>query len=330
MAHLATNKFNYWGQLGILLVLLGGGMIFSIITSAIPLIGKVNVSEIMKGGSTASMINDLLKPENAGALRMVQFLSTLFLFFIPPFLYAWLCHVKPLAHLGFNKKVDVKEILIVVAIMFAALPMVATLQELTEMLPWSKAMMAKFKTAEDDYYKQVVAIARMNNVGDYLMSVFIIAFLPAVFEETLFRGAIQNLLSRWTRLPIVALIITSVLFSAIHGSYLGFLSRFALGFVLGWMYYRTSNIWLNIIAHFFNNALAITALYITSTPGKPIDPSKMDEHYPLWIGLISLIVVVALFKVFEKIVKPQVYRPGLEELMPVYSSVDHLFNENNQ
>ena len=84
----------------------------------------------------------------------------------------------------------------------------------------------------------------------------VIAFLPALFEETLFRGGMQNLFSRWFKKPLLAIVVTSIIFSAIHGSYLGFLSRFALGFLLGWIYYRTGNIWLNIIGHFFNNAFA--------------------------------------------------------------------------
>jgi membrane protease YdiL (CAAX protease family) len=138
--------------------------------------------------------------------------------------------------------------------MLAALPLVSALQDLTNLFPWSKATLLKFKLAEDAYNEQVAVIARMDNFTDYILSVVVIAFLPALFEETLFRGGIQNLLSRWFKKPVLAIIVTSIIFSAIHGSYLGFLSRFALGFVLGWIYYRTGNIWLNIIGHFFNNA----------------------------------------------------------------------------
>jgi hypothetical protein len=64
--------------------------------------------------------------------------------------------------------------------------MVSVLQELTEMLPWSKATVLKFKAAEDAYNQQVAVIARMDNFLDYLVSVAIIALLPAIFEETLF------------------------------------------------------------------------------------------------------------------------------------------------
>ncbi len=314
MAHFASNKFNYWGQLGVLLAFLGAGLIVGGMASLIPLLGKINLKDFTSGNSS-SFVNSLLKPENAEALRWMQFISTLFLFFLPPFFYAWVCHTKSIMHLGFDHSVKIKQAAIVILIMLASLPVVGALQDLTEMLPWSKSMVLKFKLAEDDYDKQVMIMARMNNLWDYIISVIVIALLPAVFEETLFRGGVQNLLSRWLKMPIVAIIITSIIFSAIHGSYLGFLSRAALGFVLGWIYYRTGNIWLNIIGHFFNNALAITGLYISSQPGKPIDISKADEHFPLWLGAVGVALVVFLFMLFEKNSAEDIDRPGEEVLI---------------
>lgn len=315
MAYLATKRFTYWGQLGILTAFTGFGLVIGGIASFIPLLGKINLGDL-KGASSAQVMDDLLKPENATALRWMQFITTLFLFFIPPVMYALVCHKKAFVHLGFKNKINMKAAGVVILIMMAALPMVGALQELTEMLPWSKAALLKFKIAEDAYNKQVAVMARMNDFSDYIISVMIIAFLPAVFEETLFRGGIQNLFSRWFKMPVLAIVVTAIIFSAVHGSYLGFLSRFALGFLLGWMYYRTGNIWLNILGHFFNNAFAVTVLYLTSKPGEKLDPSKIDERFPLWIGLAGIAAVYALFILFEKVSQKEIDRPGEELPMP--------------
>jgi membrane protease YdiL (CAAX protease family) len=234
-----------------------------------------------------------------------------------------------LLHLGFKHHVDVKKVSIVLLIMLACLPVVGALQELTEMLPWPKGTLQHFKDAEAVYDKQVTVIARMNNFFDYIISVVVIAFLPAVFEETLFRGGLQNLLSRWLKMPIVAIIITSIIFSAVHASYLGFLSRFALGFVLGWMYYRTGNIWLNIIGHFLNNAFAVTALYMSSKPGEKLDPSKIDDHFPLWVGLLGIAALYGLFLLFEKTNNDDIDKPGEEVLIPYYDD-NNPFLANSQ
>jgi membrane protease YdiL (CAAX protease family) len=311
MAYLATNRYNYWGQLGILAGLTGAGLIFGQLVAAIPLLMKMDLKTIASG------MDAILVPENAGVLRVMQFLSTLMLFFVPTVLYAWICHKKAFTQLGFKKSVTLQQALIVIVIMLVALPLSGMLSELTEKLPFSKATFAKFKAAEDAYAKQIEVIGRMNNLGDYLLSLFMLGILPAVFEETIFRGGIQNLLSRWWKMPVLAIIITSAIFSAVHGSYLGFLSRVALGFVLGWMYYRTGNLWLNIIAHGFYNGFAVTILYITKLKNPKADLSKADPQFPIWIGLVAIVILYGLFVLFEKASNYQIDRPGEEVLMPI-------------
>lgn len=325
MAHYATRRYSYWGQLGILFAFTGAGIIIGGLGSLIPLLGSMDIFK--DGLSLDKQMENILKPENAGILRWSQSIGTIFIFLLPVVLYARVCHVKAAMHLGFKNTIDWKQAGLAVLMMLACLPAVGALQELTEMLPWSKATLAKFDKAEADYFKQVAVIARMNDFWDYIISVVVIALLPAIVEEALFRGGIQNLLSRWFKMPLLAIVITSIIFSAVHGSYLGFLSRFALGFVLGWMYYRTGNIWLNIIAHFFNNAAAVTQLYIFTKPGEKIDASKMDENFPLWIGIISVALLIGLFIAFDKLSKKD-ERPGEEVLIPGYNYSSNPFDND--
>lgn len=325
MAHYATKRFNYWGQLGVLCGFLGAGIILGIVAMAIPLLSVIDLGSKEE---LSKQVENALKPENANAIRWSNTLGTLFMFFLPAVLYARVCHVKAMKHLGFKNTLDWKHAALAVLIMIACLPAVDALQELTKMLPWSKASLAKFDKAEADYYKQVAVIARMNNVWDYILSLIVIALAPAIVEEVLFRGVIQNLLSRWFKKPVLAIVITSVLFSAVHLSYLGFLSRFALGFVLGWMFYRTGNIWINIIAHFFNNAAAITQLYLVNKPGQTIDAAKMDGHAPWWLGLVSLAVLIGLLIAFDKMGNKAIDRPGEEVLIPGYNYSNNPFDND--
>jgi membrane protease YdiL (CAAX protease family) len=296
--------------------LVGVGLIIGgAIALILPFIVDLNAGIKMTTNS-AQFIDRLLKPENAALLRWITFITSFFMFFLPTVIYALICHKKSFVHLGFKTNSNIKSAGVVILIMLAALPLVSALQDLTTLLPWSKAALLKFKLAEDAYNQQVAVIARMDNFTDYIISVLVIAFLPALFEETLFRGGIQNLLSRWFKKPILAIIVTSIIFSAIHGSYLGFLSRFALGFVLGWIYYRTGNIWLNIIGHFFNNAFAVTAMYLFTKAGQHPDPSKMDGQIPLWVGLASIAALYGLFSFFNKVSEKEIDQPGVELMMP--------------
>ena len=326
MAHLATKRFNYWNQLAVLTAFVGVGLIIGgIIITILPLLVKMNPGST-SGNSVAQLLDNLLQPKNAAILRWMTFITAFFMFFLPTVLYALVCHKKPFVHLGFKKNCNVKSAGVVIVIMLAALPLVSALQDLTTLLPWSKAALLKFKEAEDAYNQQVAVIARMDDFADYIISIVVIAFLPALFEETLFRGGMQNLFSRWFKKPLLAIVLTSIIFSAIHGSYLGFLSRFALGFVLGWMYYRTGNIWLNIIGHFFNNAFAVTAMYLFTKPGEHPDPSKMDGQIPLWVGLASIAALYGLFSLFDKVSENEIDQPGEEVLIPGLEPSNNLFN----
>ena len=325
MAHFATKRFNYWGQLGVFTAFCGAGLIIGGIVSLIPIADKLSLKDLAGGGNNKLMTN-LMVPENATPLRWMQFISTLFLFFLPPFFYALVCHKKPSLSLGFKHTVTLPQIIVVILLIVACLPIVDTLQELTLKLPWSKATLARFDAAELQYNKEISVMARMNNFTEYLIAMIIIAFLPALFEETFFRGGIQNLLSRWFKMPIVAIVVTSIVFSAIHGSYLGFLSRFALSVVLGIIYYRTGNLWLSAIAHFFNNAFGVTVLYFAGKPGTKIDPAKLNEHLPLWSGLLGVAAVYGLFLLFEQVSKKDIDQPGEEVLIPGYIDTHNPFN----
>ncbi|HVZ56778.1 MAG TPA: CPBP family intramembrane glutamic endopeptidase [Chitinophagaceae bacterium] len=315
MAYPASHRYTYWAQLAILAGCVSLGFLLATLVSSLPLLLKYDMKSLL-GLSPEELSDRLLVPANAGILRLVQFLSTLMLFFLPTLAYARICHRRAVRHLGLQKPVQARQLVLVVLIMFACLPLVGALADLTQRLPFSQATLNRFQAAEDAYNRQVAVIGRMDSVLDFILSLIMLAILPAVFEETLFRGGVQNLLSRWWRAPIWAIVVTSLLFSAVHGSYLGFLSRAVLGFVLGWMYYRTGNLRLNIIAHAVNNTVAITALYVVHRRDPNADLSKADPHFALWWGAVSVIAVVALFVLFERTSAFQVDRPGREVPLP--------------
>ncbi len=117
----------------------------------------------------------------------------------------------------------------------------------------------------------------------------IIALLPAIFEEVCFRGGIQNILTRWFKGPWIAIIITSIIFSAVHISYYGFFVRFALGVFLGLVFYYSGSLWLNILFHFLYNGVQVTALYFATMSSEAAGkkPKDIEENFPIWAGVVS-------------------------------------------
>ncbi|HLG38752.1 MAG TPA: CPBP family intramembrane glutamic endopeptidase, partial [Chitinophagaceae bacterium] len=158
----------------------------------------------------------------------------------------------------------------------------------------------KFDKLETDYNQQVQAIVRLNNLSDYIIAMVVMGFLPAFCEETLFRGGLQNFLYRATRSSWLAIIIVSIIFSLVHFSFYGFLFRFFLGFVLGWIYNYSGKIWLNILAHFLNNAVVITVYYIYTNQNKPLSEVTDDTIGSYW-GLAVLPLLIVLLLVLKRI-----------------------------
>ena len=195
----------------------------------------------------------------------------------------------------------VQQIVIGFLIIFTANIAAGSLQDLTEMItkhfPSLDAYAIKM---EKMYNDQVMALSHIQGVPDLFLSLVIMAFLPAMFEELFFRGALQQILIKWWKKPLIAIIVTSLIFSLIHMSVYLFLSRAVLGFVLGLMFYKTKNIWVNIVAHFLNNAIAVFQVYYMTMNNKKIDVSKMDVKMDWWFGVIGAVALYYLFVFLKK------------------------------
>jgi membrane protease YdiL (CAAX protease family) len=291
-------KVKYGAQLGILLGFIGlafmvAGMVQ--IGVAFSLLPK-NISFDQMG---SEMMKAMEKPENANTMRWMQLASAGIMFFVPTVLWALIISRNSFKFLGFNSKLNAKQIAIVIGISIFALILSGALGELNQMIPISKHWATKFKEMENAYSDQMMSIARMNNVAEYLFVLIVIGFAPALFEEVLFRGGLQQLLTNWSKKPLLAIIVTSIIFSAIHMSYYGFLPRFALGMVLGLIYYYGKNIWLNILMHLLNNGISVTIMFLTSKGGKP-SQEVMDGTFPIYYGIVPLLAIIFFMSRFKK------------------------------
>jgi membrane protease YdiL (CAAX protease family) len=288
----STPRTNYVLQIGLLLFAFGIGIILSFFT-LLPL------ASLLLHAPQKEIQALLLRPENAGVNRLLQGLGGVVSLGIPALVFARLVQRRPQEYLGFSRYASGKQVFLVIMIIFSAILVGGALAEINEHIPVSKALTLKFKALEDDYAKQIVAIAGMKNISEYLVSLFVLAFLPALTEELLFRGCMQQVVIGLTKRPLIGILITSIVFSLAHASFYGFLPRLFLGLVLGYLFYDSKNLWLSIWAHFFNNALSLTQLYALSRSGR-LTAESMNDSFPVYIGVIGLGVVIALFYSFRK------------------------------
>jgi hypothetical protein len=131
-----------------------------------------------------------------------------------------------------------------------------------------------------------------------------IAILPALGEELLFRGLIQHLISRWFRNSHVAIFGTAFLFSFIHFQFFGFVPRFLLGLYFGYLLFWSGSLWLPIVAHLINNGLAVFYYHYAgnSEAFTTIDNIGISDssHYMLYVSIFLTTVILAIIYMREK------------------------------
>ncbi len=120
---------------------------------------------------------------------------------------------------------------------------------------------------------------------DHILGVISIALVAPVFEEMLFRGAIEGHLLRTWKNPYAAILVSALIFGVIHLNPAQIPYAFVLGLVLGWLYWRTSSLLPCILLHLVNNGLSV-ALMIAA----PDSASSMDA---LFGGKTALLLSIA-------------------------------------
>lgn len=241
----------------------------------------------------------LMAPENARISLFANAFVSLIAFLLPSFTIAFFTKGSMAQNLGFRSIASYKLIYWVILLSFVGLILSGAAASFTEIIP----IPAKFKELatdlENSYKQAIMAMTKMNSIGDLLINLFAVALIPAFVEELYFRGTMQKTFKNLSGNPVLAIIITAIIFSGFHFSYFGFLSRMMLGIVLGFIYEYTKSIWMPILLHFINNAFAIITIY--SVRGDQLQmEKKLDETMPMYWGLFALAITIHLLYQIKK------------------------------
>jgi len=135
--------------------------------------------------------------------------------------------------------------------------------------------------------------------GQLVVALVVIAVIPAIGEEALFRGVLQRNFSYWTGNVHVGVWLAAALFSAIHVQFLGFFPRMLLGALFGYLYVWSGNIWVPILAHFVNNGFTVLMVYLYQRKMTTVDIDS-SESVPIWGAMASLALVAGLLYYFRQ------------------------------
>jgi hypothetical protein len=253
------------------------------------------------GGEMMDYINGglpLYDPAMISLLRYLQIINTIGLFVVPPFIFAFLISKRPLQYLSLKQSPCLISILLGVGAIMAGLPFLHWTMDLNGLLSlpeWLAGVEDWMRRSEEQARALTELLLGTSSPGGLMINMLMIAVLPALGEELLFRGVLLRLFREWTGSAHLAVIITAFLFSALHLQFFGFLPRFLLGLLLGYVFVWSKAIWLPVLLHFFNNGFAVLAAWLYERDLSKTDADSLGDYGHPGIIVASLAVSLVLF-----------------------------------
>jgi hypothetical protein len=270
-------------------------MVLSLIV-ALPFFGIDSVMNI-------GQLNDFSNPEHITVLKYFQTVQAIGLFIVPPLIIAYLFQGKPVEYLHLNRSFNSSTLLLVIVLMFSAGPFINLIGELNNNMvfpDWLAGVERWMKNSEENAALITEAFLDVNSVGGLAFNLFMIALLPAIGEEFLFRGVIQKIFTNMTKNHHWGIWISAILFSTMHLQFYGFVPRVVLGAAFGYLLVWSGSMWLPVVGHFLNNALAVIGMYFINKGSISSDFEEMgsttDSYYLAAISLVLIIVFMLIIK----------------------------------
>lgn len=112
-------------------------------------------------------------------------------------------------------------------------------------------------TAFPDLLKQFEDVnSSLSNHEMSFVMVLSVGIIAPIAEEMLFRGLILNKLNqnmnKW-----IAIVISALIFGIAHGSVIGFIYTFPIGFIMGWLYIKFDSVLPSILFHMSFNITSL-------------------------------------------------------------------------
>ncbi len=290
----STARHPFTSLLLLLLLMFGGAFLFSLIAFAviIPIYGMQSMMNISG-----------FRPEDLGALRLIQIFSSTGMFIVPALFFAKLESRRWTEYLALQKTA-LSLILLAVFIMLSSGPLL----EWTVQVNKSMRLPAFLKDLEDwmrlkEQEMEVMTrmLLKMDSIPLLLVNLLMLAVIPAIGEEFIFRGCLQRIFVRWTGNKHAAIWIAAIIFSTIHFQFYGFIPRMLLGALFGYFLVWSGSMWIPVLGHFMNNSVAVITAYIYQR--KNISLDKLDEPGSVswWVYIVCLLLTVMLLWQFYRL-----------------------------
>lgn len=274
-------------------------LILGLIIGAMLGSGIVFLISQAKGVDFVSLLGSLSENSprsDRNLVREVNLVSHLMTFTVPSLFAAWFFYrQRSFDFLKMQHWPTSRDLSFAVLLVLVSFPLAQLTYWLNQQLPlpdWATSM-------ENEATGLIKGLLVMETPGELLLNLLVVAVVPALGEELLFRGMIQQLFQRALARPHLAIWVTAIIFSAFHLQFEGFIPRMVLGAILGYLFYWTKNLWIPIVAHLFFNGFQVLGQYFYGNEIENLNLENQDEAN--WVsGLASLVFCILLGRYIQK------------------------------
>ena len=244
-----------------------------------------------------------MNANQVNALKFLQFMQTVGAFLIPALVFAKLKFPDG-DFLRLNSKTNFVFVLLGILILVTSTPFIDLTYYLNQQLnlpSFLSGLEKSISDAENTDNQLTLLFLKTPRPTDLWINLIVIAIIPALGEELLFRGCIQQLLRESTKNIHWAIWITAAIFSFIHFEFYGFVPRMLLGALLGYLFVWSGSLWVPIIAHAFNNGAQIVLSYLHEH-GKIQYDITSDQLEPVAVTIIATVICIGLLWLYRRMV----------------------------
>jgi hypothetical protein len=254
-------------------------------------------------------------PEVIFIWKLTSFIEPVLIYLIPALLFARIMSPRFTEWLHLNKPIRIGPAVFVILIILMVMPLAGFLYD------WNCTWGIAKESAQDKEYRTAIsrAIIGMPNFTSLPIGILLFAAIPAIARMCFFLGVLQNIFVKMLpKAPWIAIIITSVIFSASYFDWKWFVPMMLIGFQLGTIYYLSGNLWLSILGHFIFISVDWVESYLYQrgfTNEDPLQPSPTA-----WYTAFSCLIITAglLWYIRKRIPRPVVvirdYQTDIESI----------------
>jgi hypothetical protein len=230
--------------------------------------------------------------EDVAFLRFMIISQDISLFILPGIIIITLMKQSYQGNGMFTKLPRFNEVVLVIILGFSVFPVTSFTGQLNSAMhlpDWLSGVEQWMADKEDQANNAIDNLIVARSFGSMAMNLLVIAVIPAIGEEFIFRGVFQKILSSLFKSGHFAVWFTAILFSALHFQFFGFIPRLILGLIFGYLFLWGGTLWLPVISHFVNNAFPVILAYVQG-----LEKINTPQDLPLWKQAIVLPLPVAI------------------------------------